>query len=180
MKTNFLFVVFFSIALPLHAGWIVATDFTRIRYSSKPSEGHASFDEALKEMSNGGHTQKLAVIDFFLPLDEALQKELFAGLKRDAPRELKEAMASSGNMHHPKIQQLWKPFTKALLATPTIKRLSASLAVRGITISHVGCEKFSLVSTPANPARHFFGTVWLDVAKSHSGIPSGDGVKTAD
>lgn len=172
MKTTFLFIVFFSIALPLHAGWLVATDFTRIRYSSKLSEGHASFDEALNEMSNGGHIQKLVVIDFFLSSDEALQNELFAGLARDAPRELKEALASSGNMHNPKIQQLWKPFEKSLLATPAIKRLSASLAFHGLTISRVGCEKFSLISTPTNPKRHFFGTLWLDVTKSGSNSDS--------
>jgi hypothetical protein len=166
MKTTFLFIFIFSIALPLHAGWLVAKDFTRITYSSKQGEGHASFDEALKELSKGGHIQKLVVIDLFLSSDEALQNELFAGLARDAPYELKEALASSGNMHNPKIQQLRKPFDKALLATPTIKKLSASLAVHGLTISRVSCEKFSLISTPANPKRHFFGTVWLDVSKS--------------
>jgi hypothetical protein len=119
-------------------------------------------------MSNGGHIQKLVVIDFSIPPDEAFQNELFAGLASDAPRELSEALASSGNMHNPKIQQLWKPFKKALLATPTINKLGASLAVHGLTISRVSCEKFSLISTLTNPKRHFFGTVWLDVIKSGS------------
>jgi hypothetical protein len=166
MKTTLLFIVFCSIALPLRAGWLVAKDFTRITYSWKQGEGHVSFDEALKELSKGNHIQKLVVIDLFLSSDEALQNELFAGLASDASRELKEALASSGNMHNPKIQQLWKPFEKALLATPTMKRLSASLAVHGLTISRVSCEKFSLISTPITPKRHFFGTVWLDITKS--------------
>jgi hypothetical protein len=173
MKTLLRLIAFLSIILPLHAGWLVGSDYTRIRYSPKLSEGHASFDEALKELSNGGHIQKLVGIDFFLPSDEALQNELLTGLARDAPRELKEALASSGNMHNPKIQQLWKPFEMALLATPTMKRLSASLAAHGLTISRVSCEKFSLISTAANPKRHFFGTLWLDVSTSRTGNPSG-------
>lgn len=174
MRTTVLFLIFLSLALPLHAGWLVPPDAARIRYSAHQDKGHATLDGALKELSDSGRIRRLDGIDGIeLFSEETFQQELFAGLERDAPRELKEARESSGNMHNPKMHQLWKPFEKALLATPTIKRLSASLAAHGLTISRVEREKFELRNTIADPKRRFHGFLWLGVSKSGSdGKPS--------
>ncbi len=169
MKNLIRSFVLLSITLPLQAGWLVAKDFTQISYSSKPSEGYATFDEALKEMADSGRIQKLDRINGFdLFSEETFQKELFAGLERDAPRELREARASSGNMHNPKMNQLWKPFAKALLATPTISKLNASLALHGLAITDSGVEKFELRDTPTDPRSRLHGMLYLSITKSGS------------
>ncbi len=112
MKTTLLSIAFLSVALPLHAGWLVQPNAARIGYSAEQDKGHATFDEALGELSGSGRVQKLDGIDGFeLFSEEAFQKEIFSGLERDAPRELKESLESSGNMHNPKLQQLWKTVT---------------------------------------------------------------------
>ena len=133
-------------------------DTARIVYSAEKGKGHATFDGALKELSESDRIRRLDGINGCeLFSEETFQQELFAGLERDAPRELKEARESSGNMHNPKMHQLWKPFEKAFLATPTIKSLSASLAAHGLTISRVEREKFELRNTIADPKRRFHG-----------------------
>jgi hypothetical protein len=166
MKT-ILILGFFSITLSLHAGWIVRTDSARIEYSAEPDKGYKSFDEALKDMADNGRIQKLdGIVAHPLLADETFQMELFAGLERNAPRELKEAQKSAGNMHNPKMLQLWKPFEKALLATPTITKLNTSLAAYGLTISHPEVEKFELRNTLADSRRRFHGSLWLYVTKS--------------
>ena len=165
MKT-ILILGLFSLTLPLHAGWIVEQDAARIKYVAEQGKGYDSFDDALKNMSDSSRIQKLDVIVAFpLLSDETFQAELLAGLEQDAPRELREAQKSAGNMHNPKMIQLWKPFEKALLATPTIAKLNTSLAVYGITISRPGIEKFELRSIQDDSKRRFHGLLWLYVTQ---------------
>jgi len=167
MKTISFLIGFLCINASLNAGWYVHPDTAQIGYSAKQGEGYVSFEEALKSLSANGNIQKLDGIEaYWLLQDETLQKDVFAALERDAPRELKEALKSSGNMHNPKVVQLWKPFEKALLATPTITKLNVSLAPYGLTISHAGAEKFELRSTPEDPRRHFHGLLLLYITKS--------------
>lgn len=166
MKTRLLSLVFLCLALPLHAGWLVSPDAAGVRYSSKQGEGYATFDEALKDLSDSGRIQKMKWIGVDLFGDEKFQRELFDSLERDAPRELREALESSGNMHNPKMHQLWKPFQKAFSATPTIAKLNASLALYGLTISRPGVEKFELGSSPTDPKRRFYGLLSFSVIKS--------------
>jgi len=167
MKTISYLIGFLCISVSLNAGWYVHPDTAQIGYSAKQGEGYGSFDEALKLLSANGNIQKLDGLEAcWLLQDETLQKEVFAALERDAPRELKEALKSSGNMHNPKMVQLWKPFEKALLATPTLTKLNASLAPYGLTISHAGAEKFELRSIPEDSRRRFHGLLMLYVTKS--------------
>jgi hypothetical protein len=159
-------LLFFTLTLALHAGWAVRPDVARIGYTPKQGEGYESFDEALKDLSDSGRVQELDGISAYeLLADGKFQEELFTGLKRDAPKELKEARKSAGNMHNPKMQLLWKPFEKTLPNTTTITKLNASLAVYGLTISGAGVEKFELRSTLTDPKRRFHGLLWLYVTK---------------
>lgn len=174
MKTPLLSLVFLSLALPLAAGWLVSPDAAGISYSAEQGKGHATFDEALKEMSESGRILKMKWIGVDLFGDEKFQKELFDCLERDAPRELREALESSGNMHNPKMHQLWKPFERAFSATPTIAKFNASLALYGLTISRPGVEKFELRSSPTDPKRRFYGLLSFSVIKSPGHSPSGD------
>lgn len=167
MKATFIFVSFISLSLSLHAGWIVRPDVTRIEYSTEQGEGYQSFDEALKELSNSGRIQTVdGIVAYQLLGDDTLQKDVFTALERDTPRELKEALNSSGNMHNPKMAQLWKPFERALLAAPTLTQLKLSLAPYGLAISRAGVEKFELRSTRTDARRRFHGMLWLHITKS--------------
>jgi hypothetical protein len=153
-----------GMAPSLYAGWIVLPDADRIRYSADQREGYASCDEALMALSDRGGIRRLdGIVAYALLLDDTFQAELIAGLERDAPRELKEARESAGNMHNPKMIQLWKPFEKALLATPTITKLNAVLAAYDLTISRSGVEKFEFRNTPTDSRRRFQGLLWLYV-----------------
>ena len=153
--------------MSVHAGWIVVQDPVQISYSAKQGEGYDTFDEALKSMSANGSIQKLDGIEaYWLLADETLQKEVFSTLERDASRELKEALKSYGNMHNPKMQKLWRPFKKALLAAPTITKLNVSLASYGLTISSAGVEKFELQSRTIDAERRFHGMLRLYITKS--------------
>ncbi len=155
-----------AIPLSLHGGWVVRPDSAMIAYSPKQGEGYESFDKALKALADNGRIQKLdAIAGTSLLPDETLQKEIFADLERNAPDELKEARESAGNMHNPKMQKLWKHFEKALLATPTITKLNASLATYGLTISRAGVEKFELRTTLTDANRRFHGVLWLYVGE---------------
>jgi hypothetical protein len=142
----------------------VQPDAAHITYSANPKEGYASCDEALKEMAAEGRIQKLdAIVAYALLPDETLQSEVFAGLERIAPLELKAARESAGNMHDPAMHQLGKAFSKALLATPTLTRLNASLAVHGLVIAKAEVEKLELRNTLIDPRRRFTGMLWLCV-----------------
>jgi hypothetical protein len=165
MKTTLLSVSFLGLALSLQAGWVVPPDSTRIVYSAQPGDGYASFDECLTVLADNGRLQKLdGVTAYSLLPNEAFQKELFAVLERDAPRELKEALKSAGNMHNPKLQQLWPLFQKALLATATVTKLNASLAAYGLTISRAEVEKFELRKNEEGV--RFSGLLSLSITKA--------------
>lgn len=167
MKTTLILLGMFTVTMPLHAGWFVQPDTARIQYSSKQSEGYESFDEALKELSESGRIEKLdGIIAHELLPDDALQNELFAALERDAPQKLAVALKSSGNMHNQKMRQLWDSFAKALLATPTVTKLNASLAGYGLTVGRPEVEKFELRNTSTDSRRRFHDTLWLYVTKS--------------
>jgi hypothetical protein len=181
MKTLLLAIILLSTALPLHSGWVVTPNAARIAYSAEPGKGHVTFEEALKELSDSGAIQKLATINGFeLFAEESFQNELFAGLERDAPHELREGRESSGNMHNPKMNQLRMPFEKALLATPTITKLNASLAAHGLAITGSNTEKLELRNTPTNPRVRFYGILYLSVTQSGSANDPGEARQVFD
>jgi hypothetical protein len=152
-------------AFTLHAGWVVQPGSARIQYSE--TAGHETFEAALKEMADAGRIQSLnGIIAYSLLSKESFQKELFAALERDAPRELKEALTSAGNMHNPKMHQLWKRFEKSFLTTPTITKLNTSLAPHALTLSSVSMEKFSIIKSRATSPPRFFGILWLTITKA--------------
>lgn len=173
MKPTLLSIACLCITLPLHAGWLVPADGGRIKYTVEEDVGHATFDGALKELSASGRIRRLDGINGFeLFSEENFQTELFSGLERDAPRELKGAMESAGNMHNPKMHQLRKLFERTLLGTPTITKLNASLAAYGLTISQLSCEKFELRRPNENSNHRFYGSLWLTVTRSDDSVLS--------
>ena len=164
MKTIRLAFCSIALSLPLQAGWIVHS--SRIEYSAQAGQGFESFDMAVKKLADSGRIDKLdGIVAHALLADETLQHEVFAGLKRNSPQELGEALESAGNMHNPKMRQLWKPFEKAFLATPTIADLNASLGHYGLTSKPL-MEKFELRKTAEEPAPRFHGFLWLVVRKT--------------
>lgn len=167
MKTAFILAVLLlgTAITTMHAGWIAVTDHARIHYLAQPNVGHATFDEALKELADANRVQAFdGIVAHALMHDETFQKELFSAFEHDSPRELKEALKSAGNLHNPKMNQLAKRFVKAVLATPTVRRINAALAAYGLRVSGAGIEKFGIRKNDAGP--RFSGSLWLTVTKS--------------
>lgn len=95
----------------------------------------------------------------FLSSDTTLQAELLRQFEKDHPRFLKEALASAGNLHNPKVQRLRGVFSETLLKTPTIGKMEERFNKMGLTIGEVEFEKFHLEKS-ANPVK-FRAFVWL-------------------
>lgn len=85
-------------------------------------------------------------------------------LKRDAPRELEQALQSAGNMHNPKMYSLAQPFAKAILQTPTVTKIDAALALYELRIAKAAFEKFEIRKDAAGP--RFYGALSLTVGKA--------------
>ncbi len=119
-----------------------------------------SFDEVLEAAAKANHLQKVEERGIggggFLE-EGAFQDELFAALKKGAPKQLQEALKSSGNMHNPKMYELWEPFQKAVLDTPTIAKLNISLGAYGLHISGVSVPEKLELRKAEGGRRYFWG-----------------------
>ena len=76
--------------------------------------------------------------------DEAYQQDLMKQFEAIAPAELKGALASAGNMHNPKVNDLAKYLSKAFLQTQAAKELDKALKPLGRKVSKLSFEKFFL------------------------------------
>lgn len=74
---------------------------------------------------------------------------------------LEVALASTGNMHNPKVIPLSQKFSETILKAPTIQTIDEKLRTLGFTLKDVDAEKFSLVKK-TDPVT-FFGFVWLEI-----------------
>ncbi len=185
MKAKLALIGFISITQSLLAGWVVETsgeatgrikfvptsDQSQLKHSTEIGVESVSFDEALKKLSDAGLIQKLSITSAWTLLSEdSFQDEIFAVLERKAPDRLKEALKSSGNMHNPKVEALYGDFVKALLSTPTITKLNASLAPYHFkvsdAVSDLDIEEFTLEKVPKDSKRRFHGALRLTIAKS--------------
>lgn len=129
-------------------GWVVKP--ASLVYSGDPAQGQASFSAAFKEFTKGQPAEKLRGLGLReLLLEDGFHQELVAALQKEAPAEWKGALASSGNMHNPKMHALWKPFDRALLETPTFQEITAELTPHGLRIGRVSKEKFELRKSPS-------------------------------
>jgi hypothetical protein len=141
---------------PATAGWIgrvspehlVSPGSASIVYSSHQADGAPTFSGALDDLARRGHVQRLEGVALHaLVRDPSFQKELMAAVKQSAPKELAEAMRSAGNMHNPKMVQLREPFEKAVLLTPTVKKIDLDLARHGLLVVSAATEKLTLVGS---------------------------------
>lgn len=85
----------------------------------------------------------------------AFQRELAAVLRRSAPRELADALASAGNMHNPRVVPLRAHVEQASLETPTLQALEAVLSTHGLAFRPAGIEKFVVQGPPEAPVFSF-------------------------
>jgi len=134
---------------------------------TEPDRGVATLDEVLKHLKEAGNIDKLDFIGFFgISKEDVFQKEIFQTLEQIAPKELSAAKRSAGNMHNPRMLDLHGGFKKAVLATPTVKAMNASLAQYGFTITSVGHEKLSLEGEKEN--RRFYCFLTLSISPLRS------------
>jgi hypothetical protein len=156
-----------------HAGWVADSEHARILYSEQSDKGHATFTEAVSDLAITNRIQSLdGITASALFREDAFQKELFGALERDSPRKLREALKSAGNNHNPKMIQLWEPFKKAVLATPTVKSMNDALApyyfkVTGTSFEELGIQK-------GKDGARFYGFLWLTVTKLSRSVLFGD------
>jgi len=167
MKLIAIFVLLFSsLAVRSPAGWVVDESEPggqSIQYSTKPDEGYAMFNDAVKKLVDQGKKPHGVALHTILG-DKAFEDELAAVLERDSPREWHEALKSAGNMHNPKMIQLGPAFRKAILATTQVREMEAMLANHGLRISRVSYEELQLLKT--DQGRRFIGFVWLIIEDS--------------
>ena len=153
MKNLIIFLALFATAAASWAGWTVYDypDFSAhpgmvsLDYSTNRSEGYANFGDAFKQLQRRGAAQRLKTVIIHEFLRETdYQKELFSVLERSAPKALHEALRSSGNMHNPKMDQLYRPFMEAVLLTPRVRKIAAELGTQHLKVTHASGDKFML------------------------------------
>lgn len=128
-----------------------------------PRAEYATMASALQDVADDGKLDQLRLLSVsHLLSDDTFQKEIFQGLETIAPKELKEALESAGNMHNPKMHALRPGFEKAVLATPTVSRFKEDLARHQLEIARVSCEKFSFASSEGT--KRFFCFLSLTLA----------------
>ena len=126
---------------------------------------------ALRDVADDGKLDQLKLLSVsHLLSDDIFQKELFQQLEVIAPKELKEALESAGNMHNPKMNALRPGFEKAVLAAPTVLRFKEDLARHQLEIARVSCEKFSFAS--AGDTRLFSCFLSLTLAATPDKAPA--------
>jgi hypothetical protein len=130
--------------------WVasVATGRASIEYSAHSIPGehaHATLDRALRELA--AHDRVLALREISardLLQDQVFQRELFSALEAEAPGELHEALSLTGGARPPKMARLWKPFERAVLATPTIRKVNSRLDAFGLQVSGISFEQLEI------------------------------------
>lgn len=142
------------------AGWTAAVrpekppehPVVNIWYSEAPNEGRATLDGAFKQLAQEGQLQHLKSVALHPFLrDPGFQKQLFSALERKAPTTLRAALKSAGNMHNPKVNNLYKPFMESVLNTAEVKKIALELAAHDLRITRASGEKFMLVKEMGQP-----------------------------
>lgn len=157
---------------PATAGWIASVSehplspgLVSVIYSSR--DGAPAFSGALDDLARRGLVQRIEGVSLHaLVGDPTFQNELMAAVRQSAPKELAEAMRSAGNMHNPKMVQLRKPFEKAVLLTPTVKRIDRDLARYGLYVVSAATEKLTLLG--GNDQKRFMCFLSLQISHRSS------------
>lgn len=137
-----------------------------------PRAEYPTMASALQDVADDGKLHQLRLLSVsHLLSDENFQKEIFQQLEVIAPKELKEALESAGNMHNPKMNLLLPSFEKAVLATPTVLRFKEDLARHRLEIARVSCEKFSFASSEGARRFHCFLSLTLTATPDKAPAP---------
>lgn len=124
-------------------------------------EGFETFSEAVDSVEKELWIQYIRLSTLFH--HPQLQNEIHEYMKRNYPKELKEALHSAGNMHNPKVLILHKAFKEAILNSSYVKALNDAFLHRCERISSVSIEKFYIVKR--NPQPYYDAMVWLTTEK---------------
>lgn len=141
-----------------------------LKWVPEEEQGLPTFQAVLQKLDDDGRVGQIKHIYFVLrPSHEPFQTEILEQLEIIAPRELKEAMKSAGNMHNPKMTALRTSFEKAVLATPTVIQFKEHLARHDMEIRGLSFEKLFLFS--AEGTKRFSCIMWLACGKSPTKAP---------
>lgn len=136
-----------------------------------PRAEYPTMGAALQDVADDGNLDQLRLLSVsHLLSDDNFQKEIFQQLEVIAPKELKEATESAGNMHNPKMNALRPSFEKAVLATPTVLRFKEDLARHRLEIARASCEKFLFSSSEGT--KRFFCFLSLTLAAAPDKAPA--------
>jgi hypothetical protein len=176
---SFLLTVTLTIRTSAGEAWIVERHhgFSAIR--SQQSAKHKeppSLDELLATVDSLKNKTELPLrhISFtaFFRGDTTVQTELLRQFEVDYPELLRNALASSGNMHNPRILPLRDKFSDALLKTPTLIKIERRMNSIGYTISSVSHEKFSISKSSDPCIFHALVTLTLSAKKERDNTVS--------
>ncbi|RBP37761.1 hypothetical protein DES53_113144 [Roseimicrobium gellanilyticum] len=136
-----------------------------------PAAEYPTMAVALQDVADDGKLNQLRLLSVTKLLsDDNFQKEVFQQLEAIAPKDLKEALESAGNMHNPKMTALRPSFEKAVLTTPTVLRFKEDLARHQLEIAGASCEKFSFATTGGS--KRVFGFLTLTLAGASNKAPA--------
>lgn len=154
---RFLFIAFLLSVLAspsARAGWGISrvkvpdNNGSRVSlsyYRTDSDRGVKSFPPVVERLAKTGEIKELRSLGVNQLFDDPIfQAEIFSELQKSAPKSLNAAKKSAGNMHNPKMHDLYPHFLQAVLNTPTIKAFNAVLAAHGMKISKPSVEKFEL------------------------------------
>lgn len=153
-------VALFAAPHPCHAQkWDVGK--ARIGYGKTGFDNIAQAIDAFPTAHPDGLAGKFIYMGALFSEDDTLQAELLATLRADAPRELKAALRSSGNIHNPALDPLIDPFKRALMKTTLAKNADTALAKQGLKITGVDYEEFCIDKSGGKI--RFSPIVWLQI-----------------
>jgi len=96
--------------------------------------------------------------------EEPLQTELKEYYKKQKPKALKKALASSRNLHNPTLEPLIEVFPEAFRSTTFYKTLEKNVESQGFSIqTEISFEKFSIDKT--DNSYTFYADIWLHTIK---------------
>ena len=113
------------------------------------SKGAESLRKELEVMSEWGVTHQIRYLDLngFKDLESIrFRRELVESLAKIAPKEWKELMKSSGNMHNPKVHPIHAFMDEATVRTPSAQQIDQVLAEYGLKVSGISFEKLSFAT----------------------------------
>jgi hypothetical protein len=91
-------------------------------------------------------------------------RELLSFYKEEMPRELEDALASSGGMDDPAVLPLQTSFDKAFMSTKLFKEIEIELQKLGYSLNKIDFEKFILDTKDSPQIR--VADIWLKFEKT--------------